>query len=232
MPQRPEYKAMIVLANSRKHSLEQNGRCVAGIELRDGNVAGWVRPVSSRPHGEVSEYERQYRDGADPVLLDVVGVPLIGHTPNSFQTENWLLDPQYYWVRKGRLNVSDLAQLVNPDHLWLTVAPDTRFGLNDRVDLKDAAALSDSLRFIHVEDLHYRVFAPSADYGNHKRRVLALFTHAGVEYRLYVTDPVVEGEYLALAGREHAVGPAYLTVSLGEPYDGYTYKLVAAVIPG
>jgi hypothetical protein len=29
----------------------------------------------------------------------------------------------------------------------------------------------------------------------------------------------------------YEVGHAYLTISLGEPHDGYVYKLVAAVIP-
>ena len=29
---------------------------------------------------------------------------------------------------------------------------------------------------------------------------------------------------------EYELGESYLTVSLGEPFDGYCYKLIAAVI--
>ena len=55
--------------------------------------------MSDRENQEVSEYERQYRDGSDPKLLDVIDVPLLEHRPNDHQQENWLLDPEYYWSK-------------------------------------------------------------------------------------------------------------------------------------
>ena len=85
-----EVKRVVCLANSRKLS----GRCIAGKEIADRRVADWIRPVSSRPSEEVSEHERQYEDGSDPRVLDVVDIPLLGHRPKSFQQENWLLDPE------------------------------------------------------------------------------------------------------------------------------------------
>ncbi|HXF07313.1 MAG TPA: hypothetical protein VNK45_02115 [Candidatus Acidoferrales bacterium] len=82
-------KRIVCLANSRK----LNGRCVAGIEITRGNKrVGWIRPVSAREHEEVSEYERQYQDGSDPRVLDVIDVPLIAPKPKDYQQENWLLD--------------------------------------------------------------------------------------------------------------------------------------------
>ena len=45
-----------------------------------------------------------------------------------------------------------------------------------------------------------------------------------------MTDPIVERKHLAGPDREYAVGEAYLTVSIGEPYQDYCYKLVATVL--
>ena len=92
-------KRMVCLANSRK----RQGRCVAGRERNAGVVGAWIRPVSDRPAEEVSEYERQYQDGSDPRVLDIIQVPLIEARPKDYQQENWLLDPQLYWVKAGRL---------------------------------------------------------------------------------------------------------------------------------
>lgn len=45
-----------------------------------------------------------------------------------------------------------------------------------------------------------------------------------------VTDPRIERAYLAKADGDYPFGECYLTVSLGEPFNEYCYKLVAAVI--
>jgi hypothetical protein len=50
-----------------------------------------------------------------------------------------------------------------------------------------------------------------------------------LSYYLSVTDPVVERQYLAGKDGEFAVGHAILCVSLGEPYQGFAYKLIAGV---
>ena len=63
-------KRMVCLANSRK----LQGRCIAGRELDNGKPIGWIRPIGDRTHEEVTEYERQYEDGSDPRVLDVIDV--------------------------------------------------------------------------------------------------------------------------------------------------------------
>src|SRR5690554_285685 len=109
-------KRIVCLANSRKLT----GRCLAGIELRDGRRQGWIRPVSAREHEAVSEYERQYEAGSDPRPLDVMDVPLLEPRPKDHQQENWLLDPDSYWRRVGRLEWHDLHALGGPvQRLWV-----------------------------------------------------------------------------------------------------------------
>lgn len=219
-------KRIVCLANSRKLS----GRCVAGKELVAGRPGGWVRPVSDREHQEVSEEERRYEDGSDPAVLDVLDVPLVQPRPSAFQTENWLLDPDYYWERVGRLDPADLADFVDHDGpLWLN-GVSTRAGRNDEIPVEHANGLTSSLALVAVPSLRIRVFSPAAEFGDRKRRVQARFQLGGDEYRLWVTDPRYERRYLAQNDGEYALGRCYLTVSLGEPYRGCVYKLVAAVI--
>lgn len=219
-------KRMVCLANSRKLA----GRCMAGRLLEEGQPTGWVRPVSSREHEEVSEYERQYKDGSDPKLLDVIDVPLLEPRPKNYQTENWLLDPGYYWVKCGHVSSADLDHLTDPvADLW-TNGMSTYHGRNDQIDVVRANQLDHSLRFVKLPALQLSVFAPGAAFGNPKRRVQARFIHNRREYRLWVTDPKYEREYLQRENGDYDLGECFATISIGEPMEGYCYKLVAAII--
>lgn len=219
-------KRIVCLANSRK----RYGRCIAGYEIVNERPAGWIRPVSDRPHEEVSEYERQYEDGSDPRVLDIIDVPLRESRPKGYQQENWLLDPDEYWVKVGQLARADLEQLADSTGtLWLN-GYHTYHGLNDRIPLGQAAGVQGSLKLIRVDAVRLRVFNPGAEFGNPKRRVQARFRFAGTDYALRVTDPMIERVYLAREDGYYDLGDSYLTISLGEPYDDYCYKLVAAVI--
>lgn len=224
----PTVKRIVCLANSRKLS----GRCIAGRELVDGSAAGWVRPVSLREHEEVSEHERGYENGEDPVMLDVIDVPVLEARPRTFQSENWLLDPEYYWSKVGRLEPSDLTDYVdNEGPLWLNVRS-TYAGQNDEIPIGQANGLSSSLTLVHVPEVRIAVFSPGQAFGNPKRRVQARFMLGGDDYRLWVTDPDYERRFLAQANGDYDLGPCYLTVSLGEPYGDYVYKLVAGIVEG
>jgi hypothetical protein len=93
-----------------------------------------------------------------------------------------------------------------------------------------ANKLGNSLTLVQLPALQVAVFSPGADFGNPKRRVQARFQLGGDDYWLWITDPLYERHYLAQDNGEYALGPSYLTVSLGEPYGGYVFKLVAAII--
>lgn len=224
-------KRLLCLANSKKMS----GRCVAGREVLDTGPGPWIRPVSARPTEEVSEDERQFQDGSDPRVLDIIDVALILHHPHACQTENWLLAPDYYWGKVEQVGWAELQRYVeDPVSLWKN-GRRTYHGANDEILQADADVLPNSLFLIHVSSLQLRVFSPGANFGNPKRRVQADFRHRGVRYKLWVTDPVIERAYKALADGSYAIGECCLCVSLGEPMpklsgESCRYKLVATII--
>lgn len=219
-------KRIVCLANSRK----LQGRCIAGIELSGTHRLGWIRPVSAREHEEVSEYERQCEDGSDPRVMDVIDVPLLMAHPKNYQQENWTLDPDHYWRKVRRVPRIELARLADPDSpLWVN-GHSTGNGENDNIPLDQAKGLTSSLRLLRVDELTLSVFKPGEAFGNPKRRVQGRFSHLGTSYRLWVTDPGYEREYLKRPDGDYPLGECYLTVSLGEPHNGACYKLVAAIM--
>ncbi len=220
-------KRIVCLANSRKLS----GRCIAGKEvLPDGRLGGWVRPVSDRENEEVSEYERQYEDGSDPRVLDVIHMPLLNPKPRNYQRENWLLDPECYWEKAGQMRPDELEPLVDQaSPLWINDYSSYN-GLNDRIPIEIASSLNHSLRLLRVSALELVVDQPGMNFGNYRRSVQGRFQHYGTDYWLRMTDPVYERQYLQLDNGIYAIGGCFLTVSLGEPYQGHSYKLIAAII--
>lgn len=222
-----DLKRIVCLANSRKLT----GRCIAGREWsKEQGVGSWVRPVSARENQEVSEYERQYEDGSDPRVLDIINIPVLKQQPKDYQTENWLLNPSYYWEKIGAFSQQFLPKLVDPiAPLWIN-GQSTYHGWNDKILLESADSVSNSLRLIHVERLNLTVFNPGEAFDNPKRRVQGQFIHAGTGYKLWVTDPGYERAYLSKPNGIYNIGECYLTISLGEPFEGACYKLIAAII--
>ena len=221
-----EIQRILCLANSRK----LNGRCVAGRKFDGHNAGVWIRPVSDRESGEVSEYERQYEDGTDPQVLDIIDVPLLRPGPAGYQSENWLLDQRYYWEKTGELSPSDLHRIVEPvEPLWID-GHSTYSGSNDKVPVALLAEIETSLRLIQVDALTLAVSAPGEAFGNAKRRVQGRFAHAGQQYSLWVTDPRYEKAYLAQSDGDYELGSCCLTISLAERYQDACHKLIAAII--
>ena len=221
-------KRMVCLANSRKMS----GRCVAGREiLQDGRFGGWFRPVSAREGEEVSERERQYADGGDPRLLDVIDVPVLGARPTLHQRENWLLDPGRHWKFVRRVHPGELARLADPPApLWVDGYSSLE-GQNDRVHLRAASGLRDSLRLIWTDNVELVVSAPRQSHGDFRRFVRGRFRYLGTDYGLRVTDPAYEERYLEMPVGEYPIGGRFVAASLAErPYYGYYYKLIAAIV--
>ena len=220
-------KRIVCLANSRK----LGGCCIAGKQLLDeGSPGPWVRPVSAREHEEVSLPESRCTDGSIPRVLDVIEVPVLGEKRRDYQQENWLLDPKRKWKKSSALPFDRLHEWAdNTRELWIN-GVSTYQGLNDQVPEQEAATFRHSLLLIPVQELALRVFAPGAGYGDSQKRVNGHFTYNGIEYRLRMTDNDYEYDFLQRPVGVYSINRCFVTVSLGEPYKGNAYKLIAAII--
>ena len=217
-------KQVICLANSRK----LNGRCVAGVELVASNAYRWVRPVSSTPSGEISTSDATYSDGAPIELMDVFEVTLSSPSPKSYQSENWQIAQGVPWNRVGRVKIAAISDIVsNKSALWMN-GQSSGSGENDRMTEADANTVQDSLQLIHVNNLQLNLVEV---YKDHSVKLRAKFEYKSTNYSLRVTDPSIEKHFGDKQQGSYRVGDAYLTISLGEPFRGHVYKLVAAVIP-
>lgn len=219
-------KRIVCLANSYK---PPHGRCVAGREILGPWFAGWIRPVSDRPAGELSLAEYCCDGGAIPKPLDIIDIPLQKHDPRHHQTENHVIAPGF-WKKVGELARHDLYRLADyPGTLWINGSHTRGPGSNDCVDAMEATKLTNSLVLLEPDDFHIEI---GPNYWSGKKTFRAGFNHNRIHYNLSVTDPAVREEY---ADREDGFYPmdgVYICVSLTEPYeqDDRCHKLVAAVI--
>ena len=223
----PNTKRIVCLANSRRNQ----GRCVAGKEmLPDGRPGAWLRPVSNREGEEVAERERQYADGSEPRLLEVIALPVLHPHPVGYQSENWRLDPAQRWTKAGGIAWDDLPQWTDPDAPLWTDGHSSAGGQNDRVPVSDVGGHTDSLRLIKVDSMRVRVLErrrPSDLYPI----LRGVFRYNGADYSLRITDAEVENGSIELPYGDYPVGERYLTISLAaHPFEGYVYKLIAAII--
>lgn len=219
-------KRIICLANSRKLT----GRCIAGKEVLTNGLGNWIRPVSARPTGEVSEEERWYEDGRDPRVYDIIDIPILKARPHLYQSENHLIDADEYWKKTDTISWENLKDMVDPPaHLWVN-GDSSSNGINDRVSIKVAAQLDYSLILIEPQNLTIHVQLEGIGFPNPRRRVRADFTHHGAHYRLAVTDPIAERAFLPRDNGVYPLQDVYLCVSLGEEYQGSCYKLVATIL--
>ena len=91
---------------------------------------------------------------------------------------------------------------------------------------------SESLYLIAPQSLKIIVQIEGEGFYSAKRKVRAEFTYNDTTYLFTVTDPVVESKYLS--GKDGffplSIKNVNLCVSLGMPYHGYCYKLLASLI--
>ena len=222
----PTYsKTILCLANSWKHG----GRCVAGKVFTQPGFGEWVRPIGTVDGGAVSYADRQYDGGGDPALLDIINITMSGPSPHLYQPENHKIDDNWYWRLENRAAPAVLSRMLDPIQrdLW-GASHSSGGGVNDRVPEADAPRFGYSLRLISVSDLTIRVAVENPTYTN-KKTVRGYFTYSGHRYALGITDPIAKATYISQPLATYSVGNAILCVSLGEPFNGHAYKLIAGV---
>ena len=223
---RPEsHKTFVCLAASRKYG----GYCLAGKEWAEGKVGPWFRPVSRQETGELSTREIRMNNGDIPQCMDIITIETQGAACHPYQKENVLIAEKHPWIWQRKLPLDALPNLADDvNSLWLTGFHSTN-GVNDRVPEETVKEANDpSLYLIRPDDFTLVV----SDDLDGRNKVRARFAYRETPYLLSVTDPGIERTYLM---KDHGEYPLinrdlYLTVSLGEPFNGYCYKLVAAVI--
>src|SRR5262249_36574379 len=150
--------------------------------------------------------------------------------PHGAQTENHLIDNGSRWTKVRKASLYELQSALDPVRgaLWDNSSASSN-GLHDRVAKSKAAQLGNLLKLIQVSDLSIEV-ALEGSFG--KRKVRGKFSLNGIEYKLVITDPVMEKKYKAGKNGQFDVGNAILCISLGDTYRGFAYKLIAgAVLP-
>ena len=217
-------KTLVCFANSRKYG----GRCVAGKEWHRGATGQWVRPVSARPAQELMENDFRCADGAPARVLDILDISFKPGGKRAYQRENRLIKNGVAWKRAGALSWDDLAAwLDTPKSLW-SLGQSSASGLNNRV--AEGSTQGESLYLIGVDYLHLLVGPKSVAPQDAKRVVRGEFLYRGARYRLAVTDPVIEQYVLGRPDNVYFLPDPVLCVSLGEPFQGHYYKLIASVL--
>ena len=223
---RPEdQKTFICLAASRKYG----GYCLAGREWNGGKAGPWLRPVSAQENGELSRRDIRLNNGNIPQCMDIITIETEGAAHHPYQKENVLIADKRPWTWQWKLPPAALPDLVDDvKSLWLGGFHSTN-GVNDRVPEETMREANEpTIYLIRPNDIALVV----NDDLDGRKKVRARFAYRDTHYLLSVTDPVIERTYLMKEPGEYPLNAkdTYLTVSMGEPFNGYCYKLAAAVI--
>lgn len=214
---------LICLANSRKHG----GRCVAGLKT-DGS--GWLRPIGTSPDGVLNPLDYKLNDGSEAVPLDVIRVGIKAPHPSPHQPENSTIDGTTWTLLSRPLG----SELVSVLQIALGSGPELLCGTSDRVPFErlEKQPASSSLALIAPSTLIlYYHQSPTG-----RPKVRGRFPLGPSEnpchYDLGVTDYQWESIVLRQGPQTLAQSERrfFLIVSMGEPFNGYCFKLIATIL--
>jgi hypothetical protein len=224
-------KYIVCLANSAKYS----GRCLSGIELEkrngDWNIVydsltnpKWIRPISRlSKNGEIPENQAEKFK-----LFDIIKLENVEECPSNAHNENVYHDNM---VKVGSLGKDSGTVDRLCDKIHNEIFYDGNKAISSDVFEKGNYSLMlikpQTIKFIH-----------SYDEDKERDKFRADFTYNGLTYSLPVTDKIFmrvvenQGENMQsyLDKEYNSNSSIYLVISLGLPFNGNHYKLVAGVI--
>lgn len=213
------------MANSRKIG----GRCVAGLRMDE---EGWIRPVSEYSDGTLVRRHYVLDDGNEAALLDIIEVEVTEHQPKPYQPENWVLKGEP-WELINRIPSHEAYFILQP-HIEL--GPNIFGNQGDRVPYAglQACPIASSLTLIEPTEISWFI----GESIRSKRQTRAHFKLGGIWFDIAVTDPVWETRLNSLDFGIHpkeaaGISPndrVLFTVSLGGPFNGECFKLVAGIL--
>lgn len=218
----PTEKEIICLANSIKN---HPCRCVAGIDIETGE---WIRPVSEKDSGELTESHYTTEQGHDPAPLNMLRVYLGEPAPAPSQPENWTLANRDWQLIRESPRPKHYQTLVSA----LESGPEL-FGNTERA-VSLGTEVNNSLALVKPENATLRR-KPRRNKGDQPRLQFEL---EDVEYDFPITGPRVKEKIFDIvdhAGKnpldDHIASDntPLITVSLGEEFNGEHWKLVAAI---
>jgi hypothetical protein len=186
--------------------------------------------VSKLQNGILNAAHLFLNNGNEAALLDVLEIGFIKPKPAVHQPENRLLDGNA-WKLHANQDLRDWTAILRKA---IVPGPDLLRGTADRVsygELQHEHAEA-SLALIAPQRLDLLLIKKPE--GKHQIRgqfCLGNQTPAG-EYNLSMTDPIWEKKILQEGNQSlrQADRKFLVTVSLGEPFNEYCYKVIAAVI--
>jgi hypothetical protein len=215
----------VCLANSRKLF----GRCVAGLRT-DGS--GWIRLVSDLPNGTLYTTHYILNNGSEAALLDIIEANISAPKPERYQPENWVLLEKQKWQLRDKIEPLEAYQFLKPyldysSNLFGNALDNIPY-VEDQMNVVPA-----SLVLIEPSNVLWHIV-----YFEKKRKTRVVFQLGRVKYDLGITDPrwtlrlskLGAGIHPREVGNIEKNDKLLFTVSLGLPFDGKCYKLVAGII--
>ena len=162
----------------------------------------------------------------------------LGRASDPGQPENWRLDENVAWSKIRSVSRRGLSRLEeNPHDLWLEDKDHS-----DRISAHGQARqpAPHSLVIVRPTSFCVRLWREFNQFkGYVQRKSRAVFTYAGNEYSLSITDPLFSQRhcrYHPEQGKGHidvtppCANTCLLCVSLTPPFNGYHYKVLATVV--
>ena len=211
-------RSVVILANSVK----QGEHCVAGKDIRTGK---WIRPVTTLVGGALPRQKVMVKNPYGSFVakpLQIVDMAFEKPAPLPTQPENHLLAKEI-WIQHFKARRDQLHRVIeNPEHLWMYGNRSDRFP----VVALESIERHQSLYFVHTDAIQFRIGTNFHGY----KRIIGTFRHNGQIYSMSVTDPAYFDHAKFDIGYEWEESGRYLCLSQTDAFNGYCYKVIAAVL--